>query len=69
VPDVVDLDDPDLVVVADAPEGSDEVARFDRPPRPGGEDDAGCRPGRAHVDQVGSLTFGLELDCLGGEVE
>jgi hypothetical protein len=33
VPDMVDLDEPDLVVVADAPEGTDEVARFDGPPR------------------------------------
>jgi hypothetical protein len=37
VPDVVDLDEPDPVVIADAPEGPDEVARFDRPPGPRGE--------------------------------
>ena len=29
---VMDLDEPGLVVVADAPEGADQIARFDRPP-------------------------------------
>jgi hypothetical protein len=31
VPQVVDRDDPDLVVVADAAEGADQIARLDRP--------------------------------------
>jgi len=37
VPDVVDLDEPDLVVVADAPEGADEVAGFNGAPGASGE--------------------------------
>ncbi len=63
--DVVDLDEPDLIGVADAPEGPDEIARLDRPPGPGGEHEPGFRPGRAHVDPVGGLAFGLELERLG----
>jgi hypothetical protein len=37
VPQVMDLDEPDLVVVVDAAEGADQVARLDRPSGPGGE--------------------------------
>src|SRR5215510_2554648 len=69
MPDVVDLDEPDLAVVADAPEGPDEVARFDRPPGARGEYEPGFRPGRAHVDAVEGLAFGLELERLFGRVE
>jgi hypothetical protein len=32
----MDLDEPGPVVVADAPEGADQVAWLDRPPGPGG---------------------------------
>jgi hypothetical protein len=69
VPDVVDLDEADLVVIADAPEGADEVARFDRPPGPRGEHEPGFRPSSAHVDAVGGLPLGLELERPSGYVQ
>jgi hypothetical protein len=37
MPEVVDLDRPELAAVTDAAEGPDEVARLDGPPGPGGE--------------------------------
>jgi len=66
---VVHLDDPDLVVLADAPEGPDEVPRLDRPPGPGGEHQFYCWPGGAHVSAVGGLTFGLKLERLADDAE
>src|SRR6516164_1458024 len=69
MPDVADLDEPDLAVVADAPEGPDEVARFDRAPGPRGEYEPGFWPGRTHVDAVEGLAFGLKLERLRGRVE
>jgi hypothetical protein len=66
---VVDRDDPDLVVVADAPEGADQVAGLDRPSGTGGEHEIGWRPAGAHVGPVAGLTFGLELEGLAGEVQ
>jgi hypothetical protein len=69
VPDVVDLDKPDLVVVADAPERPDEVAWLDRPPGTRGEHEPGLRPGRAHVDAVDGQAFGLELERLSRSIE
>ena len=45
VPDVMDLDQPDVVVIADASERPDEVARLHRTAGPGGEDEAGALPG------------------------
>ena len=69
MPDVVDLDEPDLVVVADAPEGADEVARFDGPPGASSEHESGFWPGRSHVDSVGGLPLGLELERLAGYIK
>ena len=40
VPQMVQRDNPELVVVADAAEGPDKVARLNRPSCPGGEDQA-----------------------------
>jgi hypothetical protein len=69
VAQVMDLDDPDAVAVADAPEGPDQVARLDRPTGAGREHEAGFRPGGAHVSPVGSLTVFLELERVAYEVE
>jgi hypothetical protein len=69
VPQVVDLDEPDLVVVADAAEGADQVALLDRPSGPGGEHEPAFWPGGAHDGTVGGLLVGLDLECLAGEVK
>jgi hypothetical protein len=60
---VMDLDDPDLVAVTDAAEGSDQVPRLDRPPGACGEHQAEVRPGAAHVGPVGLLALGLEFEA------
>jgi hypothetical protein len=65
----MDLDEPELVLIADAPEGADQVARLDRPPRPGGEHEPAFWPGGAHDSAVGRLLVGLELERLTGEIE
>ena len=69
VPQMVDLDRPEFVGVADATEGPDEVARLDRPSGPGGEDQVCCWSGRAHVGPVGGLLCDPTLQGLAGEVE
>jgi hypothetical protein len=69
VPQVMDLDEPELVLVADAPEGADQVARLDRPSGPGGEYEPAFWPGGAHDGAVGGLLVGLELERLAGEIE
>ena len=43
------------VLIADADEGAHEVARLDRPARPGCEDETGVSPGGAEVRTVGLL--------------
>ena len=65
VPEVVDLDGPDAIVLTDAPEGPDQV------PGPTGlpvrvvNTRSPCWPGRAHLRTVGSLQrLGLELQDL-----
>src|SRR5690242_7555383 len=63
----MDFDEPELVLVADAPEGADQVARLDRPSGPGGEHEPAFWPGGAHDSAVGGLPFGLELERLTGE--
>jgi hypothetical protein len=65
----MDLDDPDVVAVADAPEGPDEVARLDRAAGAGREHQPGFRPGGAHVSTVRSLRVLLELERVAHEVE
>jgi hypothetical protein len=56
-----------------APEGPNgeqyEVPRLDRPPGPGGEHQAGGRPGRVHVSPVGGLLLGLELERLVDDIQ
>jgi len=47
MPQRVNADTADAIVIADAGEGADKVARFDRPPRPGREDQARVSPRRA----------------------
>jgi len=69
VPDVVHGDHADLVLVADAPEGPDEVPRFDRPASAACEDQVRAGPGRAHVEAVVALLGELRLECLVGEVQ
>jgi hypothetical protein len=65
----MDLDDPDLVVVADAAERPDQVPRLDRPPGASGEHQAEVGPGAAHVSAVGVLALGLELERLVDDAE
>src|SRR5262249_24758211 len=65
----MDFDEPELVLVADAPEGADQVARLDRPSGPGSEHEPAFWPGGAHDGAVGGLLVGLELECLAGEIE
>jgi hypothetical protein len=65
----MNFDQPDFVGVADAADGADQVARFDRPSGPGREYEPGLRPGGAHVGLVGGLLCGLEFERLAGEVE
>jgi len=55
VAQVVDLDSPDAVVVADAAEGPDKVARLDRAAGAGREYEPGFWPCRSHIEPVGSL--------------
>src|ERR1700730_3094661 len=69
VAQMMDLYDPDLLVVADAAEGPLEVPRLDRPPDPGGEHEASVWPGRAHVSPVGSLLLGVELERLANIIQ
>jgi hypothetical protein len=69
VTQVMNLDSPDLVVVADAAEGPDQIARLDRPPGPGSEDEARVGPGLAHVGLIGSLSFTLELERLANDIQ
>src|SRR5215475_1314893 len=68
VPQVMNLDQPDLVGVADAAKGADQVARLDRTACPGREHESGLWPSRAHVGPVGGLLGSLELERLAGEV-
>jgi hypothetical protein len=60
----MDPDDADLVGVADATEGPDEVPRLDRPAGAGGEHQAEVGPGGTHLGAVPLLAFGLELERL-----
>ena len=68
MPQVVDLDEPDLVVVADPAERAHEVAGLDRPAGSGGEDEVSVGPGRAEHDTVGGLLFGAQFERSGGKV-
>jgi len=65
----MDLDQPDVVAVADAAEGRDEVPRLDRAAGPSGEDQARIRPGPAQVGLVAGLLGSLCTERLTGEVE
>jgi hypothetical protein len=69
VPDVVDGDHADVVLLADAAEGADEVPRLDRSARAAGEDQVGAGPGRARAEAVAGLLGELCLECLAGEAE
>jgi hypothetical protein len=55
VPDVVDCDYADLVVVADSAEGPSQVPGFDRPTAASGEHQAGVLPGSTKCFPVGGL--------------
>jgi hypothetical protein len=57
VPQCVNADTADAVVIADAGEGPDEVARLDRPSRLGGEDQACVGPRRAEMFAVALLSL------------
>jgi hypothetical protein len=57
VPQRVNANAADAVVLADAGEGANKVARLDRPPRPGGEDQARIGPRRAETFTVMLLSF------------
>jgi hypothetical protein len=69
VPDVVNGDYANLVLVADSSEGADEVPWLDRPAGAAGEDQVCAGPGRAHVEAVAGLLCELGLECLVGEAE
>ena len=68
MPQVMDLDDPDLVGLADPSERADEVAGLYRPPGPGGENKISVRPGTSHLPPVGGLLLGLVFERFAGEV-
>jgi hypothetical protein len=55
VPEVVHLDQAELVVVADPAERADQVPGFDRPTATGGEDQTGVLPGPAEYLTIGDL--------------
>src|SRR5579859_7641999 len=65
----MDLDQPELVGVAYATKGADEVPRLYRPPCPGREHEPGLWPGRAHVCPVHGLPSVLELERLASKVK
>jgi hypothetical protein len=69
VPQVVDLDDPDVIALADAPERPDKVSRLDRPSCPGCEHQPGFWPGRAHSEPVGGVLSFLRLECITYKIE
>jgi hypothetical protein len=66
---VVDLDQPDLVVIADPAERPDKISRLHRPPGPGGEDKSNFWPGDTHLSAVTSLPLGLAVERLANDVE
>jgi hypothetical protein len=45
MPEVMDLDGPDLVALADAPQTKDQHARLDQPSSPDGEHQVSVEPG------------------------
>jgi hypothetical protein len=69
VPQVVDLNCPDLVLLADAPERAHQVPGLDRPTGPGGEYQIRLWPGGAHGSTVRSLPLGLKFECLARKVQ
>ena len=69
MPDVVHLDNANLIAVADAAERSFEVAGLNRTSCPCGENQLDVRPCRVHRTLVSSLAVGLMLDCFAGEVK
>jgi hypothetical protein len=69
MPQVVQLDDPEPVSVADAAERPDQVSRLDRPACPGGEYQPGVLPGAAQDGTVGDLGLGADREYVQGQLE
>jgi hypothetical protein len=62
VPQVVDLDRPELVATTDSVERADQIARLDRAAGPGGEDEPVVLPSTAQLGTVGGLRLASEVE-------
>jgi hypothetical protein len=69
VAQVVELDQPDLVVITDPAEGPGKISRLHGPSGPSGEDESGFGPGTAHLGAVSGLALGLVIEHLADDVE
>ena len=65
----VNADTADAVVIADSGEGPDEVARLDRTPCLGGEDQACVGPRRAETFAVALLSLAAVGQCMSSQPE
>jgi hypothetical protein len=63
VPDMVNRDHANVVLLADPAERADEVSRLDRAASPAGEDQVSTGPGRAHIQAAAGWHGGV-VSCL-----